>query len=126
MISYSSANFDAVSAFADALLARGYTVWYDRHDLSSVDPDGYRAQISKAIDAAKAVIVVWSDTAAASEWVRAEAEHARRLRRLMQVMLAGTDHTRIPKPYGERHVFRVAELDEMERDLKKLEVYPRR
>lgn len=54
--------------------------------------------IAERLDAARAVIVLWSEEAAKSDWVRAEAEHARMAGKLVQLTLDGSP---LPLPFSQ-------------------------
>ncbi len=85
-ISYSRTNQDVVARLAEAVKAEGYSVWWD----AELPPHlSYGDVITEKIGAAKAAIVVWSENAAASEWVRAEADVARNQKKLIQVSIDG-------------------------------------
>lgn len=85
-ISYSRVNADVVARLAEAVKAEGYSVWWD----AELPPHlSYGDVITEKIGAAKAAIVVWSDAAAASEWVRAEADVARGQKKLIQTSVDG-------------------------------------
>src|SRR5687767_650664 len=85
-ISYSRANQAAVARLAEAVAAEGYSVWWDA-ELPAHRP--YGDVITEQIGDAKAAIVVWSQSAAASEWVRAEADVARGQKKLIQTSIDG-------------------------------------
>ncbi|WP_298303988.1 toll/interleukin-1 receptor domain-containing protein [uncultured Erythrobacter sp.] len=83
-ISYSRHDQEAVARLAKKVEAEGYDVWWD----AELPPHkSYGDVITEKIGAAKAAIVVWSETAAASEWVRAEADVARNQKKLIQTAL---------------------------------------
>lgn len=83
-ISYSRHDKDAVARLAEKVEAAGYDVWWD----AELPPHkSYGDVITEKIGSAKAAIVVWSETAAASEWVRAEADVARNQKKLIQTAL---------------------------------------
>ncbi len=83
-ISYSRADKVPVSHLAQRIEAEGYDVWWDEE----LPPHkSYGDVISAKIAEAKAAIVVWSLDAAASEWVRAEADMARNQKKLIQTAL---------------------------------------
>ncbi|WP_161782121.1 toll/interleukin-1 receptor domain-containing protein [Erythrobacter longus] len=83
-ISYSRHDQEAVARLARKVEAAGYDVWWD----AELPPHkSYGDVITEKIGSAKAAIVVWSETAAASEWVRAEADVARNQKKLIQTAL---------------------------------------
>jgi hypothetical protein len=83
-ISYSRHDQEAVARLAQKVEAAGYDVWWD----AELPPHkSYGDVITEKIGAAKAAIVVWSETASASEWVRAEADVARNQKKLIQTAL---------------------------------------
>jgi TIR domain len=83
-ISYSRTNKEKVAQIARGIEAAGYSVWWD----AELPPhQSYGEVITGKIDDAKAAIVVWSAEAAASEWVRAEADMARNQKKLVQTAL---------------------------------------
>jgi len=85
-ISYSRADVDVVRRIAQAVAREGYSVWWD----ADLPPHrAYGDVITEEIGGAKAAIVVWSKTAAASEWVRAEADVARNQKKLIQTSIDG-------------------------------------
>lgn len=60
-ISYGSAARDQAKQLADQLTGLGYSVWWD----NSLFPTGsYSDEIKKQLDAARAIIVIWSTEAA--------------------------------------------------------------
>ena len=76
----------AVRQLAEAVKRLGYSVWWDEE----LPPHlSYSDVITEKIDAAKAAIVVWSEEAAASQWVRAEADAARNQKKLIQTSIDG-------------------------------------
>lgn len=83
-ISYSRKDKEPVARLARAIEDEGYDVWWD----AELPPhQSYGDVITSKITEAKAAIVVWSEDAAASEWVRAEADMARNQRKLVQTAL---------------------------------------
>ena len=83
-LSYSRKDKEPVARLARAIEDEGYDVWWD----AELPPhQSYGDVITSKITEAKAAIVVWSDDAAASEWVRAEADMARNQRKLVQTAL---------------------------------------
>ncbi len=91
VISYARDNQATVRQLAEAVGREGYDVWWDDSDASDADA------VTDQIVAAKAVVVVWSDAAAASDQVRAEASVARALKKLVQ---ASADDKPPPPPFA--------------------------
>jgi len=94
-ISYSRSNRDAVRRLADAVTALGYVVWWDEELPAHLS---YGEVITAKIGEAKAALVVWSREAAASEWVRAEADLARNQKKLIQTAI---DDCTPPLPFNQ-------------------------
>lgn len=93
-ISYASEDRGRVRPLADALIARGFNVWWDRSLAAGQD---YTAIIERELKIANAVIVVWTESSALSTFVRDEAGRARDEGRLVPVML---DRVSIPLGFG--------------------------
>ncbi len=94
-ISYSRENQALVRQLAEAVKREGYSVWWD----DELPPHlSYGDVITEKIGAAKAAIVVWSESAAASEWVRAEADVARGQKKLIQTSI---DDRMPPMPFNQ-------------------------
>ena len=94
-ISYARADQDMARRLADAVRALGYSVWWDQ----DLPPHlSYGDVITREIGSAAATIVIWSRAAAASEWVRAEADLARNARKLVQTAIDDTDP---PLPFNQ-------------------------
>lgn len=93
-ISYASEDRDRVRPLAEALIARGFDVWWDRALAAGQD---YATIIERELSGAKAVIVVWTNSSVASTFVRDEAGRARDQGRLVPVML---DRVEFPLGFG--------------------------
>lgn len=91
-ISYARADRKRVALIAEALIAAGYTVWWD-NDLRS--GGSFQDQIEEALDSASIAIVCWSAASVGkgdvkSRWVRSEAERAAQTpNKLIPVLLEG-------------------------------------
>jgi predicted ATPase len=94
-ISYARSTAVQAQAAAEALRALGYGVWLD-DELPA--HRAYGDVIDEHLSAAKAVLVIWSDEAVKSDWVRSEANRAREDRKLVQ---ARVDNTRLPMPFDQ-------------------------
>ncbi|WHZ20505.1 MAG: Adenylate cyclase [Rhodanobacteraceae bacterium] len=72
-VSYARADKARVAPLVAAIEAKGWTVWWDPEITPGQEFDD---QIDAEIDAAKAVLVIWTPTSVASRWVRGEAREA--------------------------------------------------
>jgi TolB-like protein len=86
-ISYARATQRQAEIFEKALSGLGYSVW---RDMALPLHRPYQPEIEANLRAAGAVLVLWSKEAAASDWVRAEADLARGEHKLLQVTLDGS------------------------------------
>ena len=86
-ISYARPDEPLASLVADGLKEGGFEVWRD-NELPAHRP--YAEVIEERINGAGAVVVLWSEEAAKSQWVRAEADTARTALTLVQVSIDGT------------------------------------
>ena len=95
-ISYASDDKGRVQALAQVLERKGWSVWWDRRI-----PVGrsYAEVIEEALDASKAVVVVWTATSVKSQWVKNEALEGLNRMALFPVML---ETVKIPLEF--RHV----------------------
>jgi TolB-like protein len=94
-ISYARSNAATAANIAEAFAGLGYTVWRDD---SLPAHRAYADEIQAELDAARAVVVIWSADAARSEWVRSEADRARAQRKLVQVTVDGAA---LPMPFDQ-------------------------
>jgi adenylate cyclase len=92
-ISYARSTADQAQAVAEALRGLGYGVWRD-DELPA--HRSYAEVIEERLQAAKAVVVVWSAEAVKSEWVQSEADTARTERKLVQLTVDGS---KLPRPF---------------------------
>jgi len=86
-ISHASSTTALVHRVADALRALGLSVWWD-DELPVHRP--FSRIIRDQLQAAKAVLVVWSADAVDADWVLGEAEVGRSARSLVQISADGT------------------------------------
>jgi len=101
-LSYARSSASEAKRIASALREQGFTVWFD-DELPA--HRAYADVIASELDAAKAVLVLWSKEAARSQWVCSEANRAREKNRLVQVRL---DEVRLPMPFDQ---IQCAQLD---------------
>jgi TIR domain len=83
-ISYVSDDRALAAALARALELSGHSVWWDRNLHGGAD---FAAEIERELNAARAVIVLWSAKSRDSPWVRDEAAYARDAGKLVPVRL---------------------------------------
>lgn len=81
-LSYSRDDVERVRPLAAALERAGHHVWWDRHIAGGEE---YSNAIEQALEAADAVLVVWTATSIKSAWVRDEAGQGRDTHRLVPV-----------------------------------------
>jgi tetratricopeptide (TPR) repeat protein len=93
-ISYASEDRARVRPLAEALQAKGFSVWWDRSLVAGQD---YAAIIERELKNAKAVVVVWTQSSALSSFVRDEAGRARDQGRLVPVLF---DAVELPLGFG--------------------------
>ncbi|MGH8278241.1 MAG: TIR domain-containing protein, partial [Gammaproteobacteria bacterium] len=72
-VSYARADKARVAPIVAAIEAKGWSVWWDPEISPGQEFDD---QIDAEIDAAKAVLVVWTPASVVSRWVRGEAREA--------------------------------------------------
>jgi hypothetical protein len=89
-LSYSSQDRERITPLIQSLEQQGWSVWWDRRI-----PPGktYDQVIEQALDEARCVVVVWSQTSVQSEWVKVEADEGMNRRILVPVMI---EEARIP------------------------------
>jgi TolB-like protein/Tfp pilus assembly protein PilF len=93
-LSYAHADAKRAQALAGALAERGYTVWWDDKIEGGAS---FARSIREALEAADAVIVLWSRTSVESDWVADEAAQGRDRKRLVPLSIDGS-----PPPLGFR------------------------
>ena len=87
-VSYARADKARVAPLVAAIEAKGWSVWWDPEITPGQEFDD---QIDAEIDAAKAVLVIWTPTSVASRWVRAEATLADRRNKLVPAIIEACD-----------------------------------
>jgi hypothetical protein len=86
-LSYAHQDATVAAAMVTALERLGWSVYSDRKLEIGGD---YRPDLQRALNAARAVVVLWSEAAVASRWVRNEAEDALNRNILFPASLDGT------------------------------------
>jgi hypothetical protein len=83
-ISYASVDRATAEGLASVISRKGWSVWWDRQILAGKTFD---AEIERALDAAKCVIVLWSRASVASDWVKGEAAEAAKRQVLVPIVI---------------------------------------
>jgi len=96
-ICYKREERDVAKALAEVLARRGYSLWWD---VELLPGDRFVDSIMAVINRAKAVVVLWSRHAVASDFVRAEARAAHAQGKLIPVRLDDCD---LPLPFNDLH-----------------------
>ena len=98
-ISYKAEDRRRLQPLVQALQSDGYSVWWDQHISAG---DEWRQTIERQLEAAKCVIVAWSNHSVGPEgqFVRDEATRAQQRRVYVPVTI---DNVRIPLGFGESH-----------------------
>lgn len=86
-LSYAHDDRSRAQLLAAALAERGYTVWWDALIEGGAQ---FARSIREALEAADAVVVLWSKTSVDSDWVCDEAAQGRDRRRLVPLSLDGS------------------------------------
>src|SRR5262249_41352296 len=107
-ISYSKSDHALALKLSTFLESEGWSVWWDK---SLGDADHYRDEITKQLDAARAVITIWTPNSINSGWVRAETERAKAEGKLIPVKTPELTYADIPLPFGEMHTENIASTD---------------
>ena len=105
-VSYARADKARVAPLVAAIEAKGWSVWWDPEITPGQEFDD---QIEAQIDAAKAVLVVWSPVSVASRWVRGEAREAAERGILVPVRF---DQARLPMDVRAIHTTDLDDWDE--------------
>jgi len=100
-LSYSSKDRERVRPIVAALESANLSVWWDREIGAGAV---FERQIEEALDNAKCIIVVWSQDAIESDWVRAEAHEGLSRGVLAPVIL---DDARPPLAFRQTHHLRL-------------------
>jgi hypothetical protein len=85
-ISYARANVRRVKPISKSLADAGFSLWWDDHLKAG---DDFAMVIERELAASRCAVVVWSEAARNSLWVRAEANEALDAGKLVQVRVDG-------------------------------------
>jgi adenylate cyclase len=106
-VSYARADKARVAPLVAAIEAKGWSVWWDPEISPGKEFDD---EIDEALQAAKAVLVVWTPTSVVSRWVRGEARDAAERGLLVPVRF---DQARLPIDVRAIHT---TDLDDWRQD----------
>lgn len=115
-ISYSRQDRPIAQGLADDLSAK-YKVWWDVEVYAG---DAFHDVITEALDASTAVVVIWSQTAARSIWVRAEAMRALRKKKLVTTHLPDFNPDHLPLPFDMYNNVSIHNRDAIYRAIERL------
>ena len=119
-ISYESATRDQAKQLADQLTGLGYSIWWDN---SLIPAGSYSTEITKHLDAARAIIVIWSTEAADSLWVKSEASHAASQAKLINTHASGFNPGKdIPRPFEQIHCVPLTNINAIVETLRQMKV----
>lgn len=94
-ISYARSTEECARALVEVIEADGHSVWYDARLPAHRT---YGDVIQEQIDAAKAVLIIWSKEAVRSQWVRSEADRGRHNGTLVQLRI---EDCALPMPFDQ-------------------------
>ena len=100
-VSYARGDQQVAERIAKLLISAGFSAWWDSDLLPH---NRFASVIEDEIRAARTVLVIWSEAATQSQWVRAEAELGREQGKLIQVAI---DQSPIPLPFNQ---YQIADL----------------
>jgi uncharacterized protein YaaW (UPF0174 family) len=123
-ISYAQRNRQLTEEMAGELENRGYSVWWD----TNLQPTGsFHDEINEELAAAKAVVVIWTDASANSEYVRKEVSTARIAEKLYSTHGPNFDPGKgIPQPFSDIHTIKASDVDALTNALLKNRIPPSR
>ena len=94
-LSYARLEAREAKRIAGEVRSIGFSVWFDEKLPAH---RAYSDVIEEELEAARAVVVLWSSESVRSQWVRSEANRARETGRLVQVRF---DDARLPMPFDQ-------------------------
>ncbi len=100
-LSYSSKDGEAAKALFSELKRKRISVWYDAGLAAG---QAFRDELRRRIEAAKAVVVLWTENSIGSKWVCSEASLADSHGKLVCLRDPELDPNRAPPPFAEVHM----------------------
>jgi hypothetical protein len=96
-LSYARPDRPHIVELALQLGEQGCSVWFDHYIAGGAR---FHETINRHLDAAAAVIVLWSENSIRSDWVFYEADRAHKARKLVPIRHAGLPIEQVPPPYA--------------------------
>ena len=93
-VSYGRDDVDIARRLAETLWNEGFSVWFDERIPAGSD---WEEMLGERLEAARAILVIWTKRSARRKWVQREADHGRRQNKLIQVMLEEITSTLAPR-----------------------------
>jgi hypothetical protein len=121
-ISYSQRSVEPTKVLAQQLAARGIEVWWDTRLTSG---QRFNDAIREELEAADAVIVIWSPQSVTSQYVKLEAGIAYAWEKLVTVRTPDLPFASIPAPFRALHTDLVSDTDRIMVALEQYGVQPR-
>jgi hypothetical protein len=106
-ISYARPDRELAEGLADELSAQGYSVWWDT---SLVPGESFRSRLMAELEAAGAVVVIWTPNSVKSEWVVSEAERAAAQGKLVPTRVETLPILDIPPPFDQKHTVAISQI----------------
>lgn len=107
-ISYSQQSVPSAAVLAQALINRGFNVWWDANLRSGQQFDNV---IRQKLEEAAAVVVIWTPESARSQYVKMEAGIAFAWKKLITVRSPDFGLTSIPEPFNDMHTVVITDID---------------
>jgi hypothetical protein len=95
-LSYARPDRGLIVELAVALQAQGFSCWFDHFIAGGAR---FREAIDAQLDAARAVVALWSEHSIKSDWVIYEASRAHKAGKLVPVRVPSLPLDRVPAPY---------------------------
>ena len=105
-VSYESTDAATAGELVATLEAAGFAPWWAGNLRGGEHASD---AIAKALEAADAVVVLWSATSIRSVWVEAEAKRAFDERKLVPVRFGNIEPRQIPPPFGTLHTLSLSD-----------------
>ena len=109
-LSYSKPDVADARMLAALLEANGYTVWWDTNLEGG---EQFRKKIASELATARAVVVIWTKSSVASDWVQSEAGRALGDQKLVPIRSSEIGYKEIPPPFENRHTLKANQTEEI-------------